>query len=176
MAPQISSRIDEEKSIVWVIRHKPTKFAFSLPLNFKSSAPLTGSTFNSTFSNNPLSTIKEITVTSADENFLQKATTYVEENLNDTDLDGARLIGELGISRTMLYEKLNKLTGQTVNEFIRTIRLKYAAQYLLKSDMRINEISHTVGFNDAQYFGKSFKKQFGMTPREFKNNNGKLTE
>ena len=71
------------------------------------------------------------------------------------------------MSRMQLYRKLKALTGQSANEFIRTIRLKRAAQMLEQNQLTIAEITYEVGFNDLQYFRECFKKQFGATPSEY---------
>ena len=73
------------------------------------------------------------------------------------------------MSRTQLYRKLKALVGQSANQFIRTYRLKRAAQLLQDSDMTVSEITYTVGFNDLQYFRDCFKKQFGVTPSDYGN-------
>ena len=66
-----------------------------------------------------------------------------------------------------VYRKVKALTGETVNDFIRTIKLKRAAQYLCAGELRISEILYKSGFNSHSYFTKCFKKHFGMTPREY---------
>jgi AraC-like DNA-binding protein len=77
---------------------------------------------------------------------------------------------DVGMSRTQLYRKLKALTGQSANEFIRTIRLKRAAQLLDLDQLTIAEITHKVGFSDLQYFRDCFKKLFGVIPSEYVNN------
>ena len=74
---------------------------------------------------------------------------------------------DVGMSRMQLYRKLKALTGQSANEFIRTIRLKRAAQLLEQNQLTIAEITYEVGFNDLQYFRECFKKLFGVTPSDY---------
>jgi AraC-like DNA-binding protein len=75
---------------------------------------------------------------------------------------------QMGISRMQLYNKLVSLTGSTPLEFIRTLRLKRAAQLLEKSQMSVSEIAYQVGFNDPRYFSMLFKKEFGALPSMYK--------
>jgi len=110
---------------------------------------------------------KDVSVLSLDEKFLLRAKQVVENRLSDWNLNADALSQELGISRTQLYRKLRSLTGQTVHEFIRTIRIKRAAQLLEKQKMKISEIAYTVGFNDLNYFSRCFRKQFGKSPSEY---------
>ncbi|TXI70897.1 MAG: helix-turn-helix transcriptional regulator, partial [Cyclobacteriaceae bacterium] len=61
------------------------------------------------------------------------------------------------------------LTGLSANEFIRTIRLKRAAQLLEQNQLTVAEVTYEVGFNDLPYFRECFKKMFGVTPSEYAN-------
>ena len=110
---------------------------------------------------------EDITVTSADEEFLKKAMASVEKNLSEAEFNVEELVKEMHISRSKLYLKLKALTGLSTSEFIRNIRLKRAIQLLEKSDYTIKEIMYMTGFNTASYFSKCFKKQFGVVPSEY---------
>ncbi|KKL19689.1 hypothetical protein LCGC14_2462960, partial [marine sediment metagenome] len=114
---------------------------------------------------------KEVTATSADEEFLQKAIEVVEENMTDSEFTVQVLIDEMNMSRSALYRKLKSLTDQSLTEFIRVIKLKRAAQLMLKTEMNISEIAFELGFNDQKYFRKSFKKLFKKTPSKYRAGN-----
>ncbi|NDV60014.1 hybrid sensor histidine kinase/response regulator transcription factor [Bacteroides sp. 519] len=115
----------------------------------------------------------EITITSLDEKLIGKAIKYVEENLSRSELSVEELSRELGMSRVHLYKKLTAITGKTPIEFIRTIRLKRAAQFLQKSQMNISEIAYEVGFNNPKYFSKYFREEFGVLPSEYNKKEGR---
>ncbi|MBL7968753.1 MAG: response regulator [Prolixibacteraceae bacterium] len=125
------------------------------------------------FTKNASFTVKEITVTSADEKFLQKAIDFAKENLSDTDLNIEKMSTALCISRVHLYRKLKAITNQNPTEFIRTIRLKQAAYLLSQGKLNISEVAYMVGFNSHQYFTNSFQKFYGMSPTEYCKKNGK---
>ncbi len=110
---------------------------------------------------------KEVTVTSSDEKFLKKAMEIVENHISDSNFSVMVFVKEMGMSRSVMYRKLEAVTGQSVNEFIRTIRLKRAAQLLALNEFTISEVTYEVGFNDPQYFSKCFSKQFGKTPSSY---------
>ncbi|MDV7185962.1 two-component regulator propeller domain-containing protein [Lutibacter sp. TH_r2] len=122
----------------------------------------------------------EVTVTSADEKFLQKAIDIVEKHMMNTEFSVELLVKEMALSRSNLYLKIKELTGLSSSEFIRNIRLKRAMQLLEKSDLSVKEIMYMTGFNTASYFSKCFKKQFGVIPskyvREVKNSENKDSE
>ena len=111
---------------------------------------------------------KNFTSTTPDELFLKKAIMLVEENLDNPDFNANVFIARMYMSRTVLYTKLRALTGQNISSFIRTIRLKKAAQLMLQSNMTIAQIAYEVGFNDLKYFRESFKEFFNATPTEYK--------
>ncbi|SFF68214.1 Signal transduction histidine kinase [Salegentibacter agarivorans] len=114
---------------------------------------------------------EDVTVTSADEKFLEEAMAIVEKNMMNTDFSVEMMVKEMGLSRSNLYLKLKEITGLSSSEFIRNIRLKRAVQLLEQSDLSVKEIMYMTGFNTASYFAKCFKKQFGKTPSEYVNKN-----
>lgn len=110
----------------------------------------------------------EIEIMSLDEKFVQKAVSIVEENIGNPEFRVEDLCKKMGMSRVYFYKKALALTNKTPSEFIRLIRLKRAADLLEKSQMYVNEIALHVGFNEAKYFRKYFKDEFGVTPNEYK--------
>ncbi|MGV8138781.1 MAG: two-component regulator propeller domain-containing protein [Mangrovibacterium sp.] len=111
---------------------------------------------------------KDISITSLDEKFIRKAFDIIEEQMGNERFSVNEFSKQLGISRMQLYNKLVSLTGSTPLEFIRTLRLKRAAQLLEKSQMSVSEIAYQVGFNDPRYFSIMFKKEFGTLPSMYK--------
>jgi AraC-like DNA-binding protein len=71
------------------------------------------------------------------------------------------------MSRTKLYQKIKALTGQSIGEFIRTIRLKKAAYIMTHEDLPLSEVMYRIGIQTQSYFTKAFKKEFGKTPSQF---------
>ncbi|MEY3500200.1 MAG: hypothetical protein RL308_1869, partial [Bacteroidota bacterium] len=111
---------------------------------------------------------KNLTVTSADELFLETAISIVEKNITNQDFNTKIFTEEMNMSRTVLYTKLKALTGQNLSEFIRMIRLKKSGQLLIQTQMNISQIAFEVGFNDLKYFRECFKEYFEVTPSEYK--------
>ncbi|HEX6893172.1 MAG TPA: helix-turn-helix transcriptional regulator, partial [Chryseolinea sp.] len=65
------------------------------------------------------------------------------------------------------YRKIKALTGETPSQFLRTIRLKRAAELLKKKSDNVTQIAYSVGFASVSYFNKSFKERFGVTPGQY---------
>jgi signal transduction histidine kinase/DNA-binding response OmpR family regulator len=110
---------------------------------------------------------KQVAVTSADEKFLQRALAVVEANMANAEFDVETFGREVGMSRTHIHRKLKALTDQSVSEFIRTIRLKRAAQLLSQKAGNVSEIAYLVGFKEQSYFSRCFQQTFGCAPSEY---------
>lgn len=102
---------------------------------------------------------------SEDENFLKKVSELIQMRLTDSDFKVHDLELELGMSHMQLYRKLKALTGQSANEFIRTVRLKKATELLKTTHLNVNEVAYQTGFNSPSYFIKCFRKEFGVLPK-----------
>jgi DNA-binding response OmpR family regulator len=111
----------------------------------------------------------DIQITSMDQKFIKQAVEIIEENITDPDFNVEKFSRLIGLSRVGLYNKLKALTNNSVQEFIYTVKLKRAAQLLIKSGMSVTEICYEVGVKDPSHFSKLFKKQFGVTPKVYKN-------
>ncbi|MBB3188470.1 hybrid sensor histidine kinase/response regulator [Microbacter margulisiae] len=109
----------------------------------------------------------EITITSLDQQLIEKAIKVVEENMSDTEFSVETLGYAVGMSRSHLYKKLMNITGKGPAEFIRTVRLKRGRQLLEKSQLQIAEIAYAVGFNSPKIFTKNFRMEFGISPSEY---------
>ncbi len=124
--------------------------------------------FEKNFNQNTTFEVKpsELNITHLDKDFIEKCIELVEQNIGESDYSVEQLSHSLLMSRMQVYRKMKALTGETPNHFIRTIRLKRAAQ-LLEKGYSVAEATYKVGFQDLKYFRECFKKQFGMNPKEF---------
>jgi len=111
-------------------------------------------------------------ITPVDQKFLNRTLELINTNLSNSDYSVEKLSAELSISRVYLYKKVSSLTGKTPVELIRLVRLKKAAELLLKSQLTISEITYDVGFNDPRYFSKQFKIEYHVTPSEYREQMG----
>jgi DNA-binding response OmpR family regulator len=125
------------------------------------------------FAQHPFETSDILPSGSRDKKFMDKLTKAIEDRIADPQLSVEELGKEVGMSRSSLYKKVKTMTGHVPNEFIRLIRLKYAAKLLSENEYNISEIGYLVGFNSHSYFSKCFYQQFKQTPSEFMEN-GKL--
>mgnify|MGYP005919783897 CR=1 FL=1 len=108
----------------------------------------------------------EITISSLDEQLIEKAIRIVEENMDNSEFSVEELSAQIGISRSGLYKKLMSITGKSPLEFMRILRLKRGKQLLEKSQLSISQIAYQVGLSPKQ-FAKYFKEEYGCLPSEY---------
>lgn len=111
--------------------------------------------------------VEEIADNELDQKFLQKAIDCIEKNLNNDAYNLEAFCSDLFVSRSTCYRKIQSLTGLKPTEFIRTIRLKRATQFIREKKYTISEISDMCGFSSSSYFCRCFKAQFGISPSMF---------
>jgi signal transduction histidine kinase/ligand-binding sensor domain-containing protein/DNA-binding response OmpR family regulator len=110
----------------------------------------------------------EVKVTPKDDEFMQSIVKIIEKNYQNPEFNVEKLVDMSSVSRTLLYNKLKGLTGLSPVEFIRQLRLRYAAAILKESGRGVSETAYLTGFNDIKYFRKCFKDMYGVSPKEFK--------
>jgi signal transduction histidine kinase/DNA-binding response OmpR family regulator len=112
---------------------------------------------------------RHIPVNGPDQKFLTKLLAIIEDNIENEAFGVPTIAAEIGMSQPVLYKKVKALTTMSVNDFVKSIRLKKAAQLIKQQEYTIYEIAYAVGFSDSKYFSKEFSRQFGMTPSAYKN-------
>ena len=119
-------------------------------------------------SSKPDFSLPPLEVKSQEETFLQSLIKLMNDNLDNFDLNIDFLATELGMSRTVFFNKLKILTGFSPVEFVREIRFERAAEYMRDTQLTVSEVSYQVGIEDPRYFSRCFKQKFGMTPSEYR--------
>ncbi|MEO6520033.1 MAG: two-component regulator propeller domain-containing protein [Mucilaginibacter sp.] len=99
--------------------------------------------------------------------FLAKCIAIIEKHLNDESFSLKTFTEEIGMSRSPLSRKIRSISGLSISEFIRYIRLRKAAELMIQTDMHIKEIAYLCGFQDVRYFREQFHKLFEMRPSDF---------
>ena len=103
-----------------------------------------------------------------DNALLQKIMKAVQDNLSNSELSVNDICREVGVSRTLLYEKTRKLLGLAPNDLIRETRMKLAKSWLEDGGMSVTEVAYQCGFSDVRYFSTVFKKYYGISPSNVK--------
>lgn len=103
-----------------------------------------------------------------DQIFIRKLTEMIHENIRNEDFGVKELARESGMSLYSLSRKLHSTTRQTVNQFIREVRLREALKLLQSEDITASEVAYKVGFSSPGYFNKCFHEFFGYPPGKVK--------
>lgn len=111
--------------------------------------------------------IKELAHASRDKQFMEDLLALIENNLSKPEMDIDFVCSEIGMSRTKLYNKIKSITGQSIGDFIRTIRLRKAAAMITQGEWSMIDIMYSVGIQTQSYFSKAFKQEFGKTPTQY---------
>ncbi len=98
--------------------------------------------------------------------FLEKITEIIGENISNEQFGVSELAEATNMSRSNLLRKVKKLTGLSVSQFIRQVRLKKAMGILQERSLTVSEVSWQVGFSSTSYFIKCFREQYGYPPGE----------
>jgi len=107
------------------------------------------------------------TTNKLDEIFMNKVIAFIENNITNADLNVDQLANCVSLSKVQTYRKVKAISGQSIVEFIRTIRLKKAAVLILEKELSFAEIAYETGFSSPSYFTKCFHDHFEKTPSEY---------
>ncbi|MGM9791548.1 MAG: two-component regulator propeller domain-containing protein [Candidatus Cryptobacteroides sp.] len=107
--------------------------------------------------------------TPVDERFTRKCIQYIEKNISDGDYGVDELCADMGMSRPQFYRRIKSITGLSAIQFIRSIRLRRAAQLLKSGSVgSVSDAMFAVGFNNLSYFSKIFFEEFGILPKDYR--------
>lgn len=121
------------------------------------------------FANDIIYKTKSSPVNSREDLFIQQVLTIIEEHHADEKFGVEELAQAIHMSRSQLYRKLKALTDKTPTTFLKELRLNRAKDLLEQGAGNVSEVAIMVGFSNANYFYKCFKKAYGKTPGEVLN-------
>ena len=110
----------------------------------------------------------EVSARSVDQKFIEKVTSAIDSAIEDNDFSVQELGDAVAMSTSQLTRKLKALIDQTPAQLIRRTRLQRAADLVKANAGQLSEICFQVGFSDQSHFSRSFKKHFGVSPKEYR--------
>lgn len=111
----------------------------------------------------------ESAISPKDKALIESLDNFVKENMSE-EISANTLTIALGISRSALYDKVKMITGYSLNDYIKRMRIEEAIRLLKDTDMNINEISYSIGFSYPRYFSSVFKELTGCSPTQYRKN------
>ncbi len=110
---------------------------------------------------------KQFYLQQQDKAFLERVKNFIDRHLEDDSFEIESIAKELGMSRSTFFKRMKSLTGMAPKDYVKERRLSHAVDLLKTTDLPIQDVAFHCGFSDTGYFGKCFRKRFGMTPREY---------
>ncbi|MDE6085066.1 MAG: response regulator, partial [Muribaculaceae bacterium] len=103
-----------------------------------------------------------------DSDLVSKATAFVEEHIEDSDLSPDTLAQYLQMSVRHLYRKFKDLEMPSPNDFIKDLRMAVVVKLLVTTQLNMQEIMYRTGFNNRSHFYREFSKRYDMTPSQYR--------
>ncbi|RED64843.1 response regulator transcription factor [Cohnella lupini] len=100
---------------------------------------------------------------------VEQAIQYMKEQYTRRELSLSDVAAAVGLSEKYMNLLVKDVTGATINHLIIGLRMEEAARLLKNPMNRIYEICERIGYTDQDHFRESFKKQYGLTPTEYRN-------
>lgn len=119
------------------------------------------------FSNDLSLKADSICTNDRDREFMDKVGRILDVQLANPDFSMDDFAAEMAMGRSSFYTKIQSLTGYSPNKYLRILRMKKAAELLMTGEYTSAEVAYKVGVQDPSYFSKSFKEQFGMSPKAY---------
>ncbi|WP_192346839.1 hybrid sensor histidine kinase/response regulator transcription factor [Algoriphagus sp. Y33] len=111
-------------------------------------------------------TSTEKSAISKEKSFLKELEGHILAGISQQTTDVDTISQAMGMSRTSLFRKLKALTGQNINQYVRTVKVAKAASLIKEENLGVAQAAYEVGFTSTKYFRKLFKEQFGYLPSE----------
>lgn len=109
-------------------------------------------------------------LTAKEQRFKQLLYSLMEEHIEEPGFAVEEFAACANLKRTQFYTKVKRVTGLTPIELLRKAHLDHAAKLLIETDLNIDEVRERCGFSNSTTFYGYFKQEYGMTPRQYRQN------
>jgi len=114
--------------------------------------------------------LSEIPKINKKDSFAEEIKKYLLEHRNEI-INSQVLCRHFGCSRSYISRKFNSYTGKTIPQYLTMLRINDAKILLKSSNLSVTQIALSVGYDDSNYFSGIFKKEVGVSPKEYRNKN-----
>ena len=108
--------------------------------------------------------------TSISDTSLAAGVRYIDAHFSDPKIDIETVCGVAFISVSSLQRGFAKYFGMSPKQYLIQLRMNRALELLTENKLSVKEISFVCGFTDEKYFSRAFKKRYGCSPSQLKNN------
>ncbi len=100
-----------------------------------------------------------------DDKIIEDAKSFIKANLAN-QITVEDICKACGCGRTRLYEAFSEKVGMGISQYINKKRMERAKKLLTSSEFSMSEVAYQCGFCDYNYFGKVYKKYYGVSPKK----------
>ncbi|MBQ7512065.1 MAG: response regulator, partial [Prevotella sp.] len=112
--------------------------------------------------------LSDLIVDDADKKFKDRFEMWIYSHLSNPNMQFMDLADSMKMGRTTFFKKVKQVTGMAPHEYIKKARMEKAAELLSDPTNSISEVAYQTGFDDPNYFSRTFKNYFGVTATQFK--------
>jgi AraC-like DNA-binding protein len=102
-----------------------------------------------------------------DRSFLEKLDGLIDEHISEPSMKTSELAEMMGMSRSSLFRKMSALAGVAPNEYVLIYKLNKSVEMLKHGELNISEVAYALGFTSPSHFSNTFKKRFGVSPKNY---------
>ena len=99
---------------------------------------------------------------------IRKARAFIAEKFNDSNLTLHDVASHVALSNNHFCTVFSQEMGVTFTEYLTSVRIARAKELLSATQMRTGDVAYAVGYNDPHYFSYLFKKNTGLSPRDYR--------
>ena len=99
---------------------------------------------------------------------IRKAQAFIAEKYGDSNLTLHDVASHVALSNNHFCTVFSQEMGVTFTEYLTNVRITRAKELLSTTAMRTGDVAYAVGYNDPHYFSYLFKKNTGLSPRDFR--------
>lgn len=112
--------------------------------------------------------VEKVVMKDVDDELMKSIMQILNANVDNSELNVEMLSKKVGVSRAQLHRRMKDITGIACGEFIRNFRLKHAAELLCAGgNVYVAQVAYACGFSNPTNFSTTFKKHYGMSPKEY---------
>jgi two-component system response regulator YesN len=101
-------------------------------------------------------------------NVIKDSIQYVREHYTDPDAGIEAVCKKMHISPSYFCSLFKKEMSDTFSNYLHLYRMQAAKELLRTTELKLSDVAERIGYTDPNYFSFSFKKTFGVSPREYR--------
>lgn len=105
---------------------------------------------------------------------ISRAMEYIAANYCDPNISLQTVAEKVNISAAHFSTVFSQATGTTFINYLTELRIQRAKELLTGTDQKLAAIAMDIGYNEPNYFSHVFRKQTGMTPKDYRNTAGRV--